>query len=91
VPILTPAAQIALLIALGMADLIPDIAHAAEARGHAAAMRDDDAEAERWIGLSEAADDALPLALTAIEAEERPPIKAPPIVVAAGCDRVFVE
>ena len=79
---LTPPAKVALLIALGLADLMPDIAHAAEARGHAAAMRGDDAAADYWIGIAEAADDSMTLALTAREAV--------PVAIAPGLQRVFV-
>jgi hypothetical protein len=84
-PILTPAAQVALLIALGMAEYLPDIAHVAAQRAEAAVQRGDDVEAVRQFALADATDDAMILALTAIEAEGRSPI-----VVSAGCDRVFV-
>jgi hypothetical protein len=88
---LTPAAQVALLIALGLAEYLPDIAHAAAGRGEAAVMRGDDDEAVRQFALSEAADDAMILALTAIEAEGRSPIRAVQVAVSVGCDRAFVQ
>ena len=79
---ITPAGQIAILIAFGMADLIPNIAQAAEERGEAAAMRGNDAEAVRWFELSDAADDAAILALDDADARR--------VTVAPGCDRRIV-
>jgi len=47
------------LIALGMVDLLPDIAAAAAQHGESAVQRGDPDAADAWFLLAEAADDAM--------------------------------
>jgi len=61
---MTPPTKIEVLIALGMVDLLPDIAAAAAQRGESAVQRGDPGAADDWFLLAEAADDAMLAAAT---------------------------